>query len=315
MNTLIRTLSALCLTLGLLAASFAAPPNFDGDTPKPAPMSQTETVKPIVLDAAGPRLHVISIADSDDSNIGVKVHEDARRFHVLFETSFLEAKKSRMLNARLIVGKETTSRNLLKAIHDLPVQPDDTVVVLYSGHGHTAADHHHTLNFGGAADTLRRDDLVKAMQKKNPRLAVLLTDACSGYPDNRQVRPSVPLHEMKELPKGDTMSWQTVQWLFLQHRGVVDITAAEPGFNARVERRNHGSYFVNAILQIASAPADALLSQLDADKDGSLQWDEVLPELRARAARSYQKENDDRPQQAFARSLGKWAPTTTTASR
>lgn len=255
-----------------------------------------------------PRVHLLMVAQSKDKGIGKKVAEDARNVIGLFETSFEEAGRSSQLRTQLIAGDDLTSRNVLAAVRDLPVRPQDVGVVLWSGHGRMQGGKHYlTCNHG---DELARDTLLAALAARSPRLTVLLTDVCSSYYRGSTGPAVVPTTPDLPLPRGRVIAWETVQCLFLSHAGVVDVTAAEPGSAAAVSTSKPGSHFTNALLGTIAAPHDALVRGLDRDGDRNVQWDELLPQLRGAAAASYHRDNPEekRPQQAYAWSLGEWKP-------
>jgi hypothetical protein len=166
-------------------------------------------------------------------------------------------------------------------------------------------DRRHVLTFHHGH--LPRERLLAAMKAKNPRLMVLLTDCCSAGVMGQSL---VPTYKAHALPAGAVMEWNTVASLFLRHSGLVDITAAEPGFCGKLDRHKSGSLFTNAFIQVLKTPYADLVRHLDRDNDGQMQWDEILPQLRGLAAQFDQQQNDGDVQQAFATSLGIWMPFT-----
>jgi hypothetical protein len=96
----------------------------------------------------------------------------------------------------MFTGAKVNPRTVLDYYDKLNVGPDEALVFFYSGHGgyHVFGGHYLALTLG----PLYRDDLVKAMTKKNPRLVVLLTDCCANFhprhiePTNRQVVATNP---------------------------------------------------------------------------------------------------------------------------
>lgn len=270
--------------------------------------------RPDVTRTDEPVVHLLAVADSNDPQIGAKVGEDARHVADLFEESFAQAGKRGRLRTRVVVGDDVTARGVLAAVRGLAVRPQDTVVVYFSGHGTVDGRDRHTLGLG-SRDRLSGAAVLEAVAAHGPRLVVLLTDMCSNFSDRRSGEPVVTPGAARDLPRGRVIAWATVEHLFLAHRGVVDLTAAEPGFPAGVERWGRGSYFTNALLQLLTTPHPALVAGLDRNGDRAVQWSEVLPQLRAAAAARSRAdrrpgESAERPQQAYARSLGVWAPTT-----
>ena len=281
-----------------------------------------------------PVVHLVAIGDLDvgkevekDGSIkyadfGIKVAEDARNIITTFETAFTKAGKPTQLKTQLILGKDVTPDNVLGVIAKLPVKNNDTLVVLYSGHGQMEDGHKHVLTFHHG--DLPRQRLLDAMRAKDPRLMVLLTDCCSAGVAGRSVAKPYEPQAMKD---GEVMEWSPVNSLFLRHHGLVDLTAAEPGFCGKIDLKKPGSLFTNALVRVLKTPHGELIRRLDKDGDGHLQWDEDLPQLRGLAAqydrqqlrdlaaRSGRDLSDVAPQQAYATSLGRWMPSSKIAPR
>ncbi|MBI2807881.1 MAG: caspase family protein [Planctomycetes bacterium] len=261
-----------------------------------------------------PTVHLVAIGDTDvGGDFGRKLGEDARNIKTTFEKAFARANRSSQLKTHLLLGQSVTPANILKVIGQLKVGRNDTIVVLYSGHGATDPRLGHVLTLDHGR--LYRKDLLNALKAKNPRLMVVLTDCCSsGVPARAVVNTYTP----RPLASGQVMQWSTVQSLFLRHQGLVDITAAEPGYCGKIDLQKSGSLFTNALTKILTAPNASLVSNLDKDGDGQMQWDEILPQLRAQAAqydRNQMRTRDVRPQQAYATSLGRWIPMTSPTAR
>src|ERR1019366_8459886 len=118
------------------------------------------------------------------------------------------------------------------------------------------------------------DDLVAGMKAKNARLMVLLTDCCSGGISAPSV---VPQYEPRAMKDGEVMEWNTVNDLFLRHSGLVDVTAAEPGFCGVIDKKKAGSLFTNALLRVMKTPHAELVRHLDKDGDRQVQWHGSVP--------------------------------------
>lgn len=281
------------------------PPKPDYSAPAPAPRYEARRTD-------APVVHLLAVADSSDPSIGAKVGDDARNVAALFEESFRAAGKGDQLRTRVILGRETTGRNLLAAVAGLDVRPNDAVVVFYSGHGSIDGRDRRGFDIGGG-DRLAVDAVLAAIEARGPRLAVLLTDVCSSYQPGRPADRAPAAGAPRELPRGRVMPWATVEHLFLSHRGVVDITAAAPGQMAAIEPNGRGSFFTNALLEVLTTPHPALVAGLDQNGDRAIQWAEVLPQVRGAAAERFRADppRDARatgPQVATGRALGTWAP-------
>ena len=255
-------------------------------------------------DEKRPVVHLVAIGDLDvGGRFGTKVAEDARNTVVTFREAFANAGRSDQLKSHLVLGKDVNPDHVLRLINNLPVQPQDTLVVLFSGHGGMRARNDHILAFHHGA--LAKNRLLSAMTAKAPRLSVLLTDCCSDGVERRHVAPK---YQPKSMTGGTVMEWNTLESLFLRHSGLVEITASEPGFSAQLDDVKAGSLFTNALIRVLKTPHGELIRHLDRDGDRNLQWDEILPELRALAAKYHRDQYGSDRQQAFATSLGKWLP-------
>lgn len=261
-----------------------------------------------------PVVHLLAVAASGTRDtVARKVGDDARNLAALFEESFAAAGKSGQLRTRVILGSETTASNVRAAIRGLAVRPHDTVVVFFSGHGGLDARGQHVLEMLSADDLTTRE-VLDAVAAHGPRLAVLLTDVCHNRIGKKgEAPPALAVGTPHDLPRGRVIPWATVEQLFFSHRGVVDVTAAEPGRPGRVESRGRGSYFTNALIQVLTAPHGVAAGALDRNGDRALQWAELLPEVRAvagtrDAADNRYRDTPEEPQRATARALGTWAP-------
>lgn len=252
-----------------------------------------------------PIVHLVAIGDLDvGGEFGTKVADDARNIVTTFRDAFAKAGRADQLRPHLVLGKDVNPQHVLRLINGLNVRPQDTLVVLYSGHGGMQSRDNHILAFHHG--DLEKNRLLSAMTAKNPRLTVLLTDCCSNGVEPKHV---VPKYLPKPMKNGAAMEWSTMESLFLRHRGLVDISASEPGFSAQLDHEKAGSLFTNALIRILKTPQADLIRHLDRDGDRWLQWDELLPELRALAAKYHREQYQSDSQQAFANSLGKWVST------
>ena len=282
----------------VLALSLAAVTGFSL-----APVRGNAEEKPVV--------HLVAIGDLDvdegvpekDKYFGKKVAEDARHIVATFEQAFAKAGKADQLKTKLLIGKDVTPDKVLQTINKLEVRPNDTIVVLYSGHGAMTPFYDHIFTFHHG--NLARKDVIAAMKAKNPRLMVVLADCCSSGVEARHVVPKV---EPKKMTDGNVMEWSTINSLFLRHSGLVDISAAEPGFCGRLDNDKAGSLFTNALVRILKTPNGELVRHLDKNGDGHLQWHEVLPQVRGLAAQYHRQQTGSDRQQAYATSLGQWLP-------
>jgi hypothetical protein len=172
-----------------------------------------------------------------------------------------------------ITGDEVTPQGILDRINGLAVGPNEGVLFYYTGHG--AWDVQRDLPYlqlGPDARRLYRKDLLAALKGKNAALTVVLTDCCSSF--DRQAGPARERRTAPVRAGGDLSP--VARCLLFQHRGLVDVTAAEKGTSGWCHDEC-GSLFTYALVNVLwNRP----LAQLDADGDGFLTWEEFFPQLR-----------------------------------
>jgi hypothetical protein len=168
-------------------------------------------------------------------------------------------------------GAQVEPRKILEYYQRLAVGPDDTLAFYYTGHGATDPNRGHCLTT--ERGPLFRQDLRAALVAKGARLVVLLTDCCSSV-----VR--IEAHPQAPAPRFPEREPQPInpllRNLFLEHRGVVDITAAtEP--QAAYANNLIGGFFTNALSQqLFSYDGRAA----DQNQDGFVTWTELFAPIR-----------------------------------
>lgn len=257
--------------------------------------------------ALGGVVYVVGIGDSNEPNLGNKLRDDAENFVRMMSDAFAKAGQAGRLRTRVLLGDEVSPRNILAKVEALPIGGDDRLIVLISCHGAMDYDHRH--DFTLAQGRLARADLLAAMRKKNPKLAVLMSDCCSSYPDRSTPTPRYEAEFGAPMAALPVAEWKTIESLFLLHEGLIDITSSEPGYPSSVATDRDGSLYTNAVINVLKASYADLVRSLDRDHDGWLQWDEVLPQVRRVAADFHRTQGSNgRAQQARATSLGRWVP-------
>ena len=168
---------------------------------------------------------------------------------------------------------KTTAQDMIRShqvaewVGGLKPQPDDTVLIYYSGHGEIGTFNRHFLRFdlGEGADMLDRQALSENLKDKPARLRMLITDTCSNLSqdlsDDVYVKYAVGVRERAR--QNHTSA------LFLEHEGFLDITAASPGQIA-IGNNDLGGHFTSALL------SQGFTAVSDTDRDGFLSWQEVF---------------------------------------
>ena len=148
-------------------------------------------------------------------------------------------------------------------IKDLNPGSDDTLFIYYSGEGQLIEADNHTLVFEPGMDEniVARADLITLLKEKPGRLKMLVTDTSSSgvhaiKPEAHNYAPEL----MTLLPY--------TKHLFLQHRGILDITAASPGQEAWGSN-TLGGFFTASLIE-------SLNTESDTNKDGFLSWTEIF---------------------------------------
>ena len=187
--------------------------------------------------------------------------------------------KGRSENATTHEQDIIQSHQIAKWLGNLTPNPEDTVLIYYSGHGKIDSFGTHSLVFdpGLHEDTPDRGKLSQKLKDKPARLRMLITDTCSelsqDLSDDTFVKFAVSVRA-KARPY--------IQDLFLEHEGFLDITAASPGQLA-IGNDELGGHFTSALL------SQGFAAVADTDRDGFLSWQEVFDKSVAQTKELYQK--------------------------
>ena len=170
---------------------------------------------------ASPTIHVVIAADTLDAKVGKSVALDQSAMLRAFELNVPGA----MLRARMIEGDECRPESILAVIGRLAAGPGDAVVVYFSGHGGFDRRVGPYLRFPRREAYLTRDKLRLAIQGRNPRLGVLLTDCCN----NLFAIPGTPSLGMPTPERPRVGLSPLFRSLFVDHAGFVDLTSSKEG--------------------------------------------------------------------------------------
>jgi len=169
--------------------------------------------------ASGKQIHVLMVGDTLDQGIGASVRRDLANFSAVFDLSVPQ----RQLTTARVSGQGLTKANIVNTIQGFRVGGDDTVVFFWSGHGaHDQQGRHYFKLLH--EEVLYRDEVIRRLQAKGPRLTVVLTDTCDRFHE----RPlGVPLVAPRALPR--EVAAPLFDALFLAPRGLVDVNACAQG--------------------------------------------------------------------------------------
>ena len=132
--------------------------------------------------AEAAKVRVLLALDTDD-NQGQCWGLDGENMKALIEHMV----KKQGLEGRVVIdhftGAKVTPRYILDFYNKLDATGDDAVMFYFSGHGGYDKKKGHFMAFRRGA--LYRNDLLAAMDRRKPRLRVVLTDCCANYTDVR----------------------------------------------------------------------------------------------------------------------------------
>ena len=234
-----------------------------------------------------PEVHALLILLGNDQNIRLSVKQNERRMKGLMSriSQYAKVHLTMMTSEDAVTGKITTMtlsaghtsnfrsipQGLIKGhqvndwLNNLQAGQHDTILIYYNGHGEMRGyDDKHILNF----DQQTEDEVIRAglraqLEQKSGRLKMLITDTCSSRAGTPEfVAKSVNFANVH--PRGMTY----IKDLFLQHEGILDITAVKPGHYAWGST-DIGGYFTIGLLQ-------SFITEADTNQDRFLTWEEAF---------------------------------------
>lgn len=209
------------------------------------------------------KIHILVVLDTEASDLAPSLRVDEHRLRNLWRQAIPADRHS----LTLLKGKQATRSVVLEQIRALPLHPDEGLVVYYGGHGATdPRSKQHYFDFSDGKPLLRVD-VLRAMEDKNPALAVLLSDCCSTPKKLKEV-----ISTRAVVPAAQKLH-PTVRSLLFTNRGTVDITAATD--NASWSDNLQGGLFTRSLERLLLAP----IKDLDGNGDGQVSWNEFFPQL------------------------------------
>jgi hypothetical protein len=136
------------------------------------------------------RVRILIVADSDAKQ-GTACAMDGANLKAVLEAGLGKQKLDGRYTIDVIIGQDVAPGRVLKYYQDLKVAANDALVFYYSGHGAHHASKGHLLTF--MQGDLARGEVLAAMQRHKPRLAVVLTDCCAVHDTIAAASPQVPV--------------------------------------------------------------------------------------------------------------------------
>ena len=166
------------------------------------------------------------------------------------------------------------ANQVVQWIRDLRTEDEDTILIYYSGHGSMDAVGTHILNFDPAVtnDFVARDGLRKGLEQKQAHLKMLITDTCSS-------RVQTPPLIARVYAKVQSRERRYTKNLFLEHSGLLDITAASDGQYAW-GNDEIGGYFTVSLI-------GSFTAETDTNRDRFLSWKEVFDVTRSKTQKLF----------------------------
>ncbi len=220
------------------------------------------------------RVRILLAIDESAENVGSTVLAGGRAV----ESAFYTAAAKVGLNDRItvdILGVGTgrlTPTDILNYYANLQTSPDEALVFYYTGHGATDPQKGHFFQMSGGS--LRREDVLSAMKAHNPRLAVMMTDCCSGLARYLPGRATETIERSYTVARSSMRPPSILYDLFFKQKGIVDATAAQTPQLAWAPPE--GGLFSQTLAELLAGG----IRQADVDGNGEVVWNEFLRNLR-----------------------------------
>ena len=238
--------------------------------------------------AGAEKVHALLILLGDDSKIqaSVKKNEGTMKRVLMAVSEHCDVQMTVMKSEDTLTGTVTeltlfdkkikTRKSLERQSHgiiepkevsawlqNLKSNPEDIILIYYSGHGGIDDFDTHFLSFS-SVDTVpvSRDKIRDRLVAKPGRLKLLITDTCS---DNVDIPPDAIVDFA--IGVAGRIQYHTED-LFLRHTGLLDITAAAPGERAW-GNSEIGGYFTHSL-------SASLTHATGKNSDSFLSWEKVF---------------------------------------
>ena len=180
------------------------------------------------------KLHVVVFCDTNDESIGENKESERKLTMNEMQTiaGYLESYGYDSEFTECF-GNNCNKRNLLQVVNGLQVEPEDVVFFYYGGHGshaeNDAGDSFPQMCLGeDYEENWVPVTLVKnIIQKKNPRLAVILTGCCNK--ETRGVSIKSVVAEGGDYTYESLVNKEAYKKMFLESTGVVMMTSSRLG--------------------------------------------------------------------------------------
>jgi hypothetical protein len=240
-----------------------------GPTPSPQP---TPPPSPPVS-SGQPTLRLIVVADTNDSKIGKSVAVDSANMQQLMEDIAKASNGALAFRKIVLTGNAVSKNNLMRAVEYPAVGPNDTIVFLYSGHGHrlssTSASWPLMDVSEGPADF---SEVIQKIKSKNPRQFIALADCCNVVVD---IRADRALLMRREFPRTN------VAKMFVNAKSWLAASGSIPGQLSYGDDTDGGLFTYTLISNIIKALSGPETS-----------WEQVFEQTKADVMRKSKESGD-----------------------
>jgi uncharacterized protein (TIGR03000 family) len=195
------------------------------------------------VDPNSAKVNLVLVLDTEDEGIG----RDAASEGKLIELLWFSLPRADRGNFVFVQGKELNRKNLLDAIREIPVGPNETLLVYCNVHGSQTPGTYdeQSMNMyrapGVAGETIGRRDVEDAIKAKTPKLGLLITDSCfqtiadeNADPDEQTLSSGSRAAKFDPVRDRDVTDFnpddldQVLRRLMIGHRGFVSINSSSP---------------------------------------------------------------------------------------
>ncbi|MGB9597060.1 MAG: SUMF1/EgtB/PvdO family nonheme iron enzyme [Candidatus Poribacteria bacterium] len=222
------------------------------------------------INVSAQTIYALIILMDSDVNISASVIKDGETVQKALDV--LQSEGICQLNMKIIHSseQEIKTSNMIEWIGNLSPSEDDIVMLYYSGHGFVDEQNRHYLSFE-EGDTVARSDIIRRLNEIDCRLRILITDSCSNL-------VSLPI-PITASPRsiGEKQDKKYYKDLFIDHKGLLDVTAASEGEYAW-GNSTLGGYFTSS-----------LFSSFKGDGSRFRTWEDVIKDAKDGVMRKFQE--------------------------
>jgi hypothetical protein len=246
------------------------------------------------------RVRILVVIDTDSTGKEGKADRPRReknRDNLLAALRQGLRQQSLPYSLKLLEGADATPSKVVGHYKHLNTSSSEALLFYYNGHGAMNKTKGQALTMKHGR--LYRAQIREAMLSHNPRLAVILTDCCSGGVKPGDKLPAEgPTLQHHTLPKPKA-SGSTLRDLLFRHQGLVTISAARGGQLASGSSEKGNNFNRSLCSLLLASP-----QQFDQNRDGFVEWREFFPHLRNETERLSKTLKNLAPHTPQAFSLG-----------